>query len=335
MRKISQKPKNPTYEIKTRSSLKANTLFSNAKTNLNTDNYSTTSKTSKLTGYSGDVDSSTNIAHSDLNKNINLYVIHEENLPPSDEKAKFINGCIEFINREDHDLFSPEFGNNTPFVDINSYEINSPKNYNCWSLNYSDPNINQNLNKVNKILEKIPQKEIPKQSPLNKIQKSSTAKQKNNLNLLPSDSSNYVDKQEILKDLSDLKEKFLLLEKELQILKNKKCHATTKKKNKEKNVGKSTKHRKQISDEDKLEMVNNINKLSITQKKEMREIIKDYITVYSDGQFQFNINCLSKEKFFELKKYLENCLKSPNNEKYSLKLNTAKESKVDRINKFL
>jgi hypothetical protein len=258
----------------------------------------------------------------DLNKEIDLFVIHEEDLLQSNCK-NILNRTMDFIHKEGEALLSPQFKDDTPIVEINSFGINSPTNLNYWSLNLSALNSNKFSKQVNN-----------RQSNLHvhKFEENSSNKKKNIS--LPSEikskgfrnnSSKKDDSKIIMRELKELKEKYSNLENEIKNLKkNRDKKIKTKGVKQEKKISR----KKKITEEDKIQLVNNINKLNITEKKEMRVIVKDYITIYSDGQFQFNINCLPKETFYELKKYVEVCLNSRDRNIFKMKLSTTKENSV-------
>jgi hypothetical protein len=107
----------------------------------------------------------------------------------------------------------------------------------------------------------------------------------------------------IFKEFQELKNKYSKLEKELEEVKKIKSSTST-------TTNRNTRKKKEISEDEKLSLVAEINKLSLEDKKQMRVVIKDYIKIFSDGQFEFNINSLPRETFDELKKYVDNCLKS-------------------------
>ena len=71
--------------------------------------------------------------------------------------------------------------------------------------------------------------------------------------------------------------------------------------------------------------------MNIEQKKEMREIIKDYIKIEKDNCFNFNIYTLPNYKFFELQKYADKCFTENmknNTSKLSVKCREEKKSDV-------
>ncbi len=110
----------------------------------------------------------------------------------------------------------------------------------------------------------------------------------------------------ILKEFNELKNKYTNLEKELQVVKKTKAAQTSSVKKTRNTAPK----KKEFSEEEKFKLVADINDLSLSDKKQMRVIIKDYITNFQDGQFNFNINTLPKDVLQELRKFVDKCLKS-------------------------
>lgn len=71
------------------------------------------------------------------------------------------------------------------------------------------------------------------------------------------------------------------------------------------NIGRNNK----ISKQAKKELAEMILYLNLEQKKQLREIIKDYLVIYKDGIFEFNIDGLPDHIFKRLEDYTRSCLR--------------------------
>lgn len=213
-----------------------------------------------------------------------------------------INHYLNYCNRQDNipspdsihvspiDItFSPFTGPNTMEVVISPCEFNSPRG------KLLAVNAGLQIEKSEISEKKVRNFDNIKTTPLkiNTYKSKSTSNKKK-----PTENINV---GKIFKEFQELKNKYSKLEKELQEVKKvKPSSSTTKKRN--------PKKKREISEEEKLSLVTEINKLSLDDKKQMRVVIKDYIKIFNDGQFEFNINTLPRETFDKLKKYVENCL---------------------------
>jgi hypothetical protein len=124
-----------------------------------------------------------------------------------------------------------------------------------------------------------------------------------------------------MKEIKILHDKCSIMENEIKILHESKSDRRKINLNKSKRTIK----KKEITIGEKNELATNINTLTIAEKREMRSIIKDYITIYNEGQFEFNINCLPRDAYEGLKKYVENCMNK--NKKENVKIETREKVK--------
>ena len=197
--------------------------------------------------------------------------------------------------------FSPFHADQTVEVVVSPYGFESPKEVNNFMMNaglkttpFSSSQTNKNIRTSSNMEETTGAVQSNRQI---KARISTSRKKK----------SEKQDITYILKEFNELKNKYTKLEKELQVVKKNKVAGTSSAK---KTRTTAAKKKKEISEEEKFKLVADINDLSLTDKKQMRVIIKDYITIFQDGQFNFNINTLPKDVLQELMKFVDKCLKS-------------------------
>jgi hypothetical protein len=121
-------------------------------------------------------------------------------------------------------------------------------------------------------------------------------------------------------ELNELRQKYQDLDSKIKLLQETKSDRrkpTTNKKN-------------QVID--KLELAKDIQYLTFTQKKEMRSIIKEFIVIHNDGQFEFNMNTLPKFKLTLLRKYVDECIKENSRKDPNVIINVNSKKEIGGVN---
>jgi hypothetical protein len=128
-------------------------------------------------------------------------------------------------------------------------------------------------------------------------------------------------------------EKIIHLEKELRNLKS----IETRVKGVEEQLAKRKKptkrQKKEVTEEAMKALSLKIsNELNPDQKRDMREVIKDYIKIESNGMFNFSLDSLPQWKFFELQKYVDKCFtQNINKKKPRLTVNCNEDTSLNVI----
>jgi hypothetical protein len=134
--------------------------------------------------------------------------------------------------------------------------------------------------------------------------------------------------KEILEELKELKEKYKKLESQIKKINESRSKKTNimKKDIKESPKRNKKSNKRAPNEEDKISLLNKIITLSVEDKKAMRAIIKDYITIKSDETFTFNLADLPRDIFNKLNKFVTTCI----DEKYKKEVQVQVSTKENK-----
>jgi hypothetical protein len=164
----------------------------------------------------------------------------------------------------------------------------------------------------------------------NKIAVTQIKSRKTENKIISNEKIKFSNSKEILEELNELKQKYKRLESQIKKINETKFKKTKEiKKANKPSPNKIKKNQKRSpSEEDKINLLNKIIALSVEDKKSMRGIIKDYITIRKDETFTFNLADLPRDVYHKLNKFVLKCVDESSKKELKVQLSTKESTEI-------